>query len=654
MAIAPMQKFIIASHQSESQQLLERLQDQGICQILNAEQAMVCKDIPDMCCAGVAPKELQSRVGRLEKALDFLKSYTPPKKGIDAMLAPRAVIDEQQYQKTVSDETLMDVLEQSEQVQSQIDKLNGKIENLQGTLEHLEPWRNLSVPVEELYALESSVCLTGLLPAQHMDAVSETCRAHGAVIEQVGTSGTRLALLIVTFKDKAAEVQKLLRSADFEQVGFEGFNGTVTALIDENQHDLKDTRNQLQQQHEKAGQLAQSYLELEILYDHYANLLGREDTHHRSPATDSTVVLEGWVKKNDYKKLQATLRDFAASDLQPIEPAEGEEIPVEIENTRTIRPFELVTRLYGMPEPWNIDPTIFLAPFFAIFFGMCLADAGYGLVLVILSLLLVKKMQGDTKLLVMLGMCGAATVIIGALTGGWFGDGIQQLNIPWMIAMRKKFMWFDPLENPMIFFYLSLGLGYFQIQFGLFVAFCHNLRQQNFIAAICDQLTWLTMLNSLLLFGFSKAGLISPEMGKFFGMLALVPAVMIFLFSHREGGIGARLGMGFYNLFSTIFFVGDVLSYLRLMALGMVGAGMAMAFNVISKQFLGIGWGIGIALTIFFLIFLHTVNLALAVLSAFVHTLRLQYVEFFPKFLVGGGREFEPLNKTYKHIYIKK
>jgi V/A-type H+-transporting ATPase subunit I len=147
---------------------------------------------------------------------------------------------------------------------------------------------------------------------------------------------------------------------------------------------------------------------------------------------------------------------------------------------------------------------------------------------------------------------------------------------------------------------------------------------------------------------------IPAPVGRIAGYTALVPAATIFLFSSREGGWGARLGMGFYNLFSAVFYIGDVLSYLRLMGLSMVGAGLAMAFNLIASQVMGLPYGTGIVAMIVIFVIGHGFNLALSVLGAFVHTLRLQYVEYFPKFYAGGGSAFEPLSKQYKYIHIPK
>jgi len=653
MAIAQMAKVIIVSHRTQASELLEALQRDGICQILNAEEAMVSKDWPELTAAAPKPKDIEQLLGRLANSIAFLKSYSVSQKGLAGVLAPRTVIAEQSYNETISDEKIPGIIDQCEQTDANIERLKAECENLYATLEMLEPWASLQTPVEEIGRLQQTTCLAGLLPVQQFEQTEEKLGELAAVIQQIGKADSQYACLVLSLNENLNETQKLLRSADFEPVNFESMTRTVTELISEHTEKLNQIQKQLHAQHEKAASLSKNLLKLQILHDHYTNLLNREQTKGTAPATEHTVLLEGWVKKNDFPRLEKIVSQFEASSLSKIEPAEDEEIPVEIENKNYVRPFEVITRLYGMPKHFNVDPTTFLAPFFALFFALCLTDAGYGLVIIALMVFFIKKMQGDKKLMWMLGICSAVTFVAGALTGGWFGDAIQQF-LPALKPLRQKMMWFDPLEDPMMFFKLALALGYFQILTGLVIACVHNLKQKNVIAALCDQLTWLVMLNSIVIFLASKGGIVSPETGKFFGFLAIIPAAVILLFSQREGPIVGRIGMGAYNLFSAIFYMGDVLSYLRLMALGMVTAGLAMAINVIAKIALDIPYGLGIILMIVVLIGGHGFNLAISGLSAFVHTLRLQYVEFFPKFLVGGGRQFQPLSKQYKHIYIKK
>jgi V/A-type H+-transporting ATPase subunit I len=657
MAIAKMEKVLIISHRSQASELLEALQREGICQILNAQEATVSKSFPELAGLVQKPKDIERMLTRLEKSISFLKNYDDAPKGLAAALAPRTVIDEHSYNEVISNREIFDVIERCEKVEESMEKTKGEIQNLQNILETLGPWETLDTPVEDISHLSRTKCWTGLIPVQYLSQAREKINELDAVMQEVGSWGNKQACIIVALLENTDEIQKALRSVEFDAVSFEGMWGTVSRLIEEHNERLVQAQKLLEQQTASAAELSRHLLQLRILYDHYSNLLSRETAKSTAPTTEQTVIFEGWVRKHDYKKLEKIVLKFDAAGLTRTLPAEDEEIPVEIENKNIIKPFEVVTRLYGMPKYFNVDPTAFLMPFFAFFFGMCIADAGYGLLMIALLALIVKKMQGDKKLLYMLGLCAVATIIVGSLTGGWFGDAIKQFAPekyrPVLLAAREKVMWFDPFKDPMIFFMLAVGLGYFQLITGLFIAFGHNLRRREFTAAICDQLMWIVMLNSIVLFGASKAGAIPAEAGNIFGYVAIVPAVMIFLFSHREGGVGARLGMGFYNLFSTVFYLGDVLSYLRLMALGMVGAGLAMAINVIAKVSIEIP-AIGIVIAILILIGGHIFNMLLAVLSAFVHTLRLQYVEFFPKFLAGGGREFHPLSKDYKHIYIEK
>lgn len=257
----------------------------------------------------------------------------------------------------------------------------------------------------------------------------------------------------------------------------------------------------------------------------------------------------------------------------------------------------------------------------------------------------------------MLLICGITTFLAGVITGSWFGDAVTAL-IPqstaayrFMNGIREKAMLFDPMTQPMTFFLLSLALGYLQIQFGLFIALFHNLKRKDIAAAVFDQASWILMLNLLLGLGLSQAGQLPKGLTPIFGIALIVPAFLIFWFSGRGLSLGGRLGMGSFQLFSTVFYGGDILSYVRLMALGMVGSGFGMAINVLVKLVMEtpyVGWLLGAVVFVGG----HLFNLAISMLGAFVHSLRLQFVEFFPKFFAGGGREFDPLQQRYEHILV--
>lgn len=669
MAIVPMAKILIVSHNSEAAGLLEVLQREGICQILNAQQATVSKDLPELAAKRDRPKDIEELLNRLTKCIAFLKVFGDPTKALVNMLSPRVLVDEISYQTTVSDRQLLKIIDRCEQLETAIEKAKSRRESLRGTIQELLPWQSLATPVEEIGPLARTICQAGMMPSGQLKYVQDNISELGGAIQQIAETENHYACLVVYLKENTNEVQKLLRAAEFAPVNFAAMlalspsaalrinsaegTGTAAELIKQHEDKLSEQELLLQKHIDSATKLSKDLLKLEILYDHYWNLLNREQTKSAAPATQRTVVLEAWVKEKDYRRLEKIVSAFGASSLSRVKPAEDEEIPVEIENKQIVRPFEVITRLYGMPQPSNVDPTIFLAPFFALFFGICLGDAGYGLVMVVATVLLVKKMQGDKKLLWMLGACSVFAILVGALTGSWFGNVVTAF-VPSLEPLRKRLMWFDPLEKPLMMLGVVLILGYVQLMSGLVIAFVHNLRMKDYAAAVFEQLTWLVMLNSLLLLGLSKAGVISADVGKLFGRLAVVPAVLIVLLSSRQGGWGGRLGLGAYNLFSAVFYLGDVLSYLRLMALGMVSSGLAMAVNLIAGLTLKIPYGIGILIMIPVLIGGHGFNLILSVLGAFVHTMRLQFVEFFPKFLVGGGKAFEPLHKEFKHIYLER
>lgn len=660
MAISKMTKVLIVTHRDESAQLLEALQDAGIVHLLDAERAMVSKEWPELVTEGGRPRDLEDMVIRLGKAIGFLEENAADKNGA-SLFAPLIEVDKDEYIRVTSGQEAVSLLERTEEVAGRLEKLDNELDECRAKLATLMPWKGLETPLEELFTLTSSDCMTGLMPVQHAHETRLELEELGAAVEKVGESGMYESWVVICLKDLSADAGKILRSGEFEPVSFEGMEGKVTSRIDGLRQRIASIEESISASKQEAQELAKERLKLQIFEDHYNNLLSREQARSTAPETERVILLEGWVREKHYGRLEEIVGRFSSSTAGRMETAQDEEVPVEIENKAPARPFELITRLYGMPEYTNVDPTAVLAPFFAVFFGICLTDAGYGLVLIALLWWIMKKFQGDKKAFRMMMFCSVFAVIAGALTGGWFGDALTAL-IPADTAIhetingfREKIMWFDPMKDPMIFFGISLGLGYFQVLVGLFVAFFHKLSRKDIVGALCDHLTWIIFLNSLILFGVSKAGVIPAGFAGIFGFISIAMAVVILLFSERTGGWGGRIGMGAFQLFSTVFYVGDVLSYVRLMALGMVTGGFGMAINVLVKLVMDIpvpflGYILGAVLFVGG----HLFNLGMGVLSAFVHSLRLQFVEFFPKFLVGGGRSFTPLSRNYRHVTIKQ
>jgi V/A-type H+-transporting ATPase subunit I len=656
MAIASMQKVMIVVHRSQVSELLETLQNAGIVQVLDAERSMVTKEWPELEVEPRRHRELEDSIDRLGKAIAFLKPYAG--KSQTSLFAPRLEVDNDTYTNVISTEAGNQLLDQVEAVMARKEKLASEADNSHALLEKLLPWETLSVPLEELHTLSSSKTFAGLVPEQHFTEVQNTLTELGAIVEPVAAGRQMQACLVVCLNEAAPDVQKALRAADFEAAVFEGLSGPASEHIARLRSRLAEIQEQQDQLTATATELAKQRSKLQILSDHHENLHRRIHAESTAPATEHTIFLEGWVKHKHYQALEKLVSQFDACDIAPVEPGQDEEPPVEIDNGPAARPFETITRLYGIPSTKDVDPTVFLAPFFALFFGLCLTDAGYGFVLAILLAWAVRKIQGDKKALWMLLICSGMTIIAGAITGGWFADTLQTL-LPQeegrightLNSWRVKMMLFDPMEQPLIFIGISLGLGYIQVLFGLIIGFFNHLSQKNYAAAIFEKLTWVIMLNGLLLFALAKNGVLPGWLSTLCWVTAAVMAGLIFWFTERSSGLAGRIGGGVFAVFSTVFYLGDMLSYVRLMALGMVTAGLGMAVNILTQLVMDVPY-VGFVLGLLLFVLGHTVNLALSLLSAFVHSLRLQFVEFFPKFFSGGGHEFKPLRKDYEHVMI--
>ncbi len=657
MAIAPMEKILIVAHRSQAAELLEALQEAGLVHLLDAAQAMVSKEWPELQTEFRRPRELEELLGRLERAVEFLESFAPePSKG--GLFSSRLPVESSQYLSIISGQEAMALLKETERLADRLEELRSEQEQTSEQLHRLLPWRTLTCRLEDLMAFSTVEVYAGMIPVQHAASAQTALEEMSCLVETVGQAENRKACLIFALAAQTTEVQKILRGAEFEAVHLEGLKGTPAELIEQCRRRLQEIDETIGQVRRQAADLSQRRVELKVLADYYRNLLERKTAQAQAAATEQTLFLEGWTKQKDYPRVQEIVRRFSACDVTVLIPMEGEEPPVEIENAGLVRPFETITRLYGVPSPRDVDPTMFLAPFFAVFFGLCLTDAGYGIVLTALLVWVLRKLQGDKRAIQMLLICSILTIAAGAVTGGWFADTIQTL-LPQeegslgarLNLWREKLMLFDPMQHPLIFIGLALGLGYVQVLFGLAVAFVNLLQRRRYAEAVFEKLTWIVLLNCLLILGLASQEKVPAFLAAPAGWLALATAAVIFWFTERKSGLAGRIGGGTFAVFSTVFYLGDILSYVRLMALGMVTGGLGMAINILTKLLMDIPY-VGFILGLVLFVAGHGVNIVLSLLSAFVHSLRLQFVEFFPKFFSGGGREFSPLRTQYKHVLV--
>ncbi len=426
-----------------------------------------------------------------------------------------------------------------------------------------------------------------------------------------------------------------------------------------------EINQELANQEEELKVLAKKNEDLQIVHDYFVWERDKMYSEQKAYNTQYSFTLEGWVPLKNLKKINERLEKITnAFEIFEIEPAEGEQAPVAIKNKGLIGSFEAVTNIYGLPLPDEIDPTPFLAAFFIIFFGLCLTDAGYGIVLFVMCALALKFLKipkGMKNLVRLLMFGGIVTFILGALFGGWFGMTPDQA--PGFLtyindAGEKAFRWqvINPTQEsgPLAFLILAAILGYVQVLFGIIVDGYWKIKHKKYLDALFDSFLWFYFLVIMGLFGLSKSGVfLADYAGTITYLVYFGVGALILTQGRKQKNIILKFLSGVLSLYGLVGYFADVLSYSRLMALGLGTGIIGFAFNTIGGLVGNIPY-VGIIFAIIVILIGHTLNIAISTLGAFIHSSRLQFVEFFGKFMEGGGRAFKPLRKACKYILITK
>jgi len=580
----------------------------------------------------------------INRFLDLFERYDPEQKegfikGIFAPMTPKRIKTREVY----GEELINTVDGIIEKIEREIEKPVKELEKIEEELvesERIKGLLNLMLNVEiDLKDVGESDFLSvflGSIPKGEADTIREKLEewTEGKFFLGVReTSENMLVTVLICLKEQASMVLANLRRINWERIEIVGQQGTPHEARDSVNNKIVALGEEKTKQETGVVAIAKRWRdELEKYREFLVIERQREESQNKFAQMEHIVAIDGWVPENSAAQATQEIEEVnnGACVVEISDPEEMDDVPVLLKNPKFIRSFELLTRLYGMPTYNGVDPTLFLVPGFLLFFSIMLTDAMYGVMALVLGMLLVRG-GGRYNLFikdagVILSSAGAATIIIGALAGGWLGD--FGLRVPILKSMQV----FDPMVQVTAFLLIALIIGLTHVNVGVVINVWNMIQRRELWKALTGNLWFL----------FAQPGIFFFLIGyKSVGLLFTVISLILLLLGHKA-----------MAMFQVTGFMGDVLSYARLMALGLCTTGIAMTVNVLSDMlYTGSLIGSFFAIIVFFIG--HLFNFVINAMGSFVHGLRLHYVELFTKFFESGGAEFTPLETRYEVVEIK-
>lgn len=591
---------------------------------------------------------IEDKISVVRSSLQFIERLSPRKKSLmEQFTGYQVPLTQSQLDEYISDtDALNTLIARVAELERQLGSLEGQESDLAQALEQMMPWASLEIPVESLCGTRHTTVLVGVADGEHLhellDQVEEACEGT-AVVTVVSQSRQTARLVVVVHRDHEDDVLSVLRSHGFSNQSFPFNRGLVSEFVEKTRDELGRVRAQIDEVKREVRALDGEKSRLWAVLDAYEIERDRFLVTERLVRTKKVFALLGWSKADECNKIEKALAEIDDALVVTIkDPAEGDDPPVVLVNNRLTRPFEVILDLYSLPKADEIDPTAAVSFFFALFFAMAAADFGYGVVLALTSYVLLRKVRMSDlgrKTFELLFISGVAAAVFGLITGGFFGASLGYSLI-------------SPTEDPIAFIALSLGLGIVHLYAGMIIEFYDNVRRGQVMAGLFDQGLWLLLLTSLIVLGLQSQTSINIPLGEYAGWVAAASAVGLVLTQGRhQSNLLLRLGSGLASLYDISGYFSDVLSYTRLLGLGMASGVIATVINLVASMF----WStpvIGPVVTIVIVVFGHVFNLFIGVIGGYVHVSRLQYIEFFGKFFEGGGRAFSPLKAKSRYVYV--
>ncbi|WP_394883800.1 V-type ATP synthase subunit I [Clostridium tertium] len=650
MAIVKMNKFTLLTFESKKQKLLREIQGLSNVEFINLQDDEFLEKYEEL--KSLAKDDIDLEYSKYEEnlskakfALEFLKKYVPKKSGLKSLQEEKLTLTLDELDEKVKASKWEESYNKAKEKEAELANLDSNITKLQAEIDTLIPWQDLDVAFSEIKDLKNTSYFLGTIAKSYEDTLLE--ELSNAYVEIISRSSNDINLLILSNKEDSENVSEVLRG-----VGFSAFKtehkDVPMKLILEFKHQIEELQSKKFFIEEEIASFEEDLKKLELAYDYFVSKVERVKVSTNFLKTKNICAIQGWIAQEDNEELKSicsnTLKNDYYIEFEDVKEDEIDDVPIKLKNGELVSAFESVTGMYSYPKYNQIDPTPLLAPFYLIFFGMMVADVGYGLLVLIgaaLALKFLKLDEGKKDFAKFFLYLSFPTIFFGAIYGSFFGDII---TLPTQII--------DTNKDVMTVVILSLALGVIQIFFGLFIKVYSLIRIGKAKDALLDPGSWIITLLSIGGIAAVKFLKLPNILGNIFIGTAIIGAILIVIGGGREEkSTGAKIGQGLYSLYGITGYVGDLVSYTRLMALGLAGGSIAGALNLLIHTLPGVA---AIVIGPILFVLFHIFNLGLSLLGAYVHTARLQYVEYFGKFYEGGGRPFKAFKVSEKYIKIKR
>ena len=647
MAIEKMKKLRLLAVRAQKKALLRKLQLLGCVELSEPELSELSPELMQhLSKEGSDVTKCRSDYAMIVQAVELLDRYAPVK---SKLLSAKP---ETEVKALLDDSTLLATLETARRIvtiDETVRRINAEGARLAGAVDALKPWLALDYPLDGQGTQRCAVTL-GFTPAsvslveirQSLAEVTEE-----AELISVSDDSAQHYLALICFKEDLPAALDALRVHNFSIAAFGNSAGTAAESTEKLKAQLEELKKQKAELIDEISAMGEYRQELRLCADRMETKVAYAEAEGQLYGMESAVALQGWVLARKVPELEQTLEKFdCAWELTDPEPEEYPEVPVKLRNNKITNALNMVTNMYSLPSYDGVDPNPLMAPFFILFYGLMMADMGYGLIMILAAVVAMKKIRprkGALSFCQLLLYCGVSTFIMGILTGGFFGDALAQIGKITGMPDGWGELWclFSPMTDVMTVLIGAMVLGLIHLNVGMVISVVEKVKKGDAAGAFWEEGSlWVILIGAVMT---------ALKVGSIGGVpvVLVIGCVMLFYGGSRGAKGFGKLTSLFSTLYNTVTgWFGDILSYSRIMALMLAGSVIATVFNTIG--------GIANTLWLFIPVFIigHSLNFALNLLGCYVHDLRLQCLEYFGKFYKDGGRAFRPLEVSTKYYDI--